>query len=292
MKEQLILDVLVGPPGSGKSQHAFSTGMVRINQDDQGKDGHLVLFNQALRYKQNIVIDRMNFNRAQRNRYIKPAKEAGYTVRIKVLHTPYEECLRRCNERIGHPTISDEETAKKALNYFFRVYEKPQADEADQILNLGWVDESDSEKVIICDLDGTMAKVDHRLHFVRSPESKPDWKSFFEGMIDDEVNHWCRELVAHMSPTYRVVYATGRPQDYEEHTRLWIQENGLTFPGHKLFMRHAGDYRKDDIVKEQILDFEIKTRFGVLFVIDDRKQVVDMWRSRGLTVLQCAKGEF
>jgi hypothetical protein len=46
------------------------------------------------------------------------------------------------------------------------------------------------------------------------------------------------------------------------------------------------------LVKENILDFELLTRFNILFAIDDRQQVVDMWRRRGITALQCAKGDF
>lgn len=33
-------------------------------------------------------------------------------------------------------------------------------------------------------------------------------------------------------------------------------------------------------------------RDNILFVIDDRDSVVEMWRRNGLTVLQCAKGDF
>ena len=70
----------------------------------------------------------------------------------------------------------------------------------------------------------------------------------------------------------------------------WLKKNNLWF-GH-LFMRSAGDHRQDDIVKEIILDFDILTQFKPEFAIDDRQQVVDMWRKRGIVCLQCAKGDF
>ena len=58
-------------------------------------------------------------------------------------------------------------------------------------------------------------------------------------------------------------------------------------------MRPRDDHRKDDIVKEIILDFEIKTRVNnILFAVDDRQSVVDLWRNRGITTLACAKGDF
>ena len=41
----------------------------------------------------------------------------------------------------------------------------------------------------------------------------------------------------------------------------------------------------------QAKDF-IKDKYRVLFVLDDRNQVVDMWRDIGLTCLQVADGNF
>jgi len=52
------------------------------------------------------------------------------------------------------------------------------------------------------------------------------------------------------------------------------------------FMRTPGDRRQDSIVKEEILDTLILPRWDVVYVIDDRPQVVEMWRRRGFSVLQ------
>ena len=56
-------------------------------------------------------------------------------------------------------------------------------------------------------------------------------------------------------------------------------------------MRQDGDFRRDDIVKQEILDKYID-KDRVLFVLDDRDQVVDMWRRNGLTCFQVAEGDF
>jgi hypothetical protein len=53
-----------------------------------------------------------------------------------------------------------------------------------------------------------------------------------------------------------------------------------------LFMRRAGDSRPDQVIKREILDLIPKDR--VAYVLDDRQQVVDMWRAQGLTCLQVA----
>lgn len=299
------LTLLVGPPGSGKSTeakryldtHGNRKDLVRISQDDQGKQGHMDEFNKALRDGKDIVVDRMNFDKKQRRRYLDPARKFGYKTRIVVLHVPMDTCLERCLERKDHPTVTNALDAHSAVKTFFSKYERVTDDEADEVFRAGWVS-SNEIKAVVCDLDGTMADVEHRRKFVRPddmPEGKkfrPNWEKFFEEMVNDPVNEWCREAVSLMSERYPIVYATGRPGDYRSHTEMWLEEKGLKFPGCKLFTRLEGDCRKDSIVKEIILEFEIKTRYNILFVLDDRKQVVDMWRSHGYTVLQCDEGNF
>ena len=59
-----------------------------------------------------------------------------------------------------------------------------------------------------------------------------------------------------------------------------------------LHMRKDKDYRKDSIVKKEMFN-DIKDTHDVLWVIDDRDQVVDMWRNDlGLPTLQVADGDF
>lgn len=93
-----------------------------------------------------------------------------------------------------------------------------------------------------------------------------------------------------MSEVYEIIFVSGRPEEYRKVTQEWFSEHN--FGTHKLFMRKTGDFRKDSIVKEEIYRSAIEPEFNVLFCIDDRKQVVDMWRSIGLTCLQCDEGNF
>jgi len=43
---------------------------------------------------------------------------------------------------------------------------------------------------------------------------------------------------------------------------------------------------------KEIYEENIKGRYEVLFVLDDRNRVVDFWRSIGLICLQVAPGDF
>lgn len=295
--------ILVGPPGSGKSTLAkkyADQGYAYINQDSQGKEDHFHIFNDALSSNRNIVVDRMNFNHQQRNRYLLP-KQEGYIYEIHILHESYKTCMNRCLNRINHETIKNEMDAKKALNFFFKNYERPEDYEADLVVS--HYPNNNKPSAIICDLDGTLCNIDPRLHHVRQDERrKNNWTMFFAGIKDDKINGWCAKLLQKHWPENKIILCSGRGEEYRVSTVTWLEARGIstTFEFasdnklfiYELYMRMAGDMRKDSIVKEILLDFEILTRYTPMLVIDDRKQVVDMWRRRGLVCLQCAEGDF
>jgi hypothetical protein len=57
-------------------------------------------------------------------------------------------------------------------------------------------------------------------------------------------------------------------------------------------MRKHNDNRKDSIIKQEIYDNYIKDKYNVLFVYDDRNQVVNQWRKNKLKVFQVEDGNF
>lgn len=145
---------------------------------------------------------------------------------------------------------------------------------------------------LICDLDGTLCNTDHRQHFMQG--IKKDWKGFFGAMAADTVNAWCRDIVKGLmnQPGYQVIFVTGRPDNLQIPTVDWLTRHHIHPFAYKLFMRSEGDMRPDYEIKEEIYRALIEPRWDVRLVIDDRKSVVDMWRSQGLVVLHCAEGNF
>lgn len=152
------------------------------------------------------------------------------------------------------------------------------------------------KEAIIIDIDGTLANCGHRRHFVDGTHEKQDWKSFYESMRTDTMNKWCSEIIYSLACRediyYDIILLSGRPEEYRDITLEWLRENNQFNVFDKLFMRKNGDYRCDTIIKEEIYKEHIEPYYNILFVIDDRRKVVDMWRRLGLVCLHCAEGDF
>jgi len=136
---------------------------------------------------------------------------------------------------------------------------------------------------IICDLDGTLANIDHRKHYVEK-KGKKDWKNFFLEMSLDDLNDWCKKLLEQMSLRYDVILCTGRPETFRQETEDWLKVHEI--PYQRLLMRPAKDMRSDDEMKSSLYEQEIAPLYEIVFIVDDRPSAVNMWRKKGLVCLQ------
>ena len=89
---------------------------------------------------------------------------------------------------------------------------------------------------------------------------------------------------------YKVIIVTGRDGEYLSTTEEWLKKHGFGYDA--IFTRPAGDNRNDAIIKKEIYEREIKGKYNISFVLDDRDRVVRMWRELGLKCLQVGDGNF
>lgn len=138
------------------------------------------------------------------------------------------------------------------------------------------------KKVIICDLDGTLALMEHRSPYDASTANH------------DSLNHPIANILKVYSNQtefpIEIILLSGRYERYRAETISWLKQHGINYS--KLYLRPDDDFRKDTVYKKEIYETYIKDKFDVLFVLEDRSQVVGMWRSEGLTCLQVAPGDF
>lgn len=145
-------------------------------------------------------------------------------------------------------------------------------------------------KVIVFDIDGTLANVDHRRHWVASkPRNWAAWNASMPNDIPHDDIVWMWSAFAHM-PNNRIILASGRGEDHRSVTEQWLAKHGIFYDA--LYMRAAKDNRKDSIVKVEFLQ-QIRYDYGNPWLwFDDRQQVVDAIRAEGVRVCQVAPGDF
>ena len=155
---------------------------------------------------------------------------------------------------------------------------------------------------VIFDIDGTLADIEHRRHFVTG--KKKDFDAFNAAMINDTPNQPIVELLWMCEAAERqIIFCTGRMEQFREVTRNFLLDihylGSTSLLGtkrwHSLMMRP--DNRRHDPdkdIKQDMLNEILKTvdKSNILFAVDDRQRVVDMWRANGITCLQVAEGNF
>jgi predicted kinase len=196
-------------------------------------------------------------------------------------HVPLETCLERDAVRTDKKPVGEDVIRGMHQRYLAgKTYPLPQPEEAADESGPGALYEArdGTPAAVLVDIDGTVA-----LHGTRSP--------FDETRVhEDRPNTPVITVVRALAKKHWIVFASGRTEACRDATEKWLAERvGVEFD---LYMRPAGDGRKDSIVKRELFDEHIRDQYDVRLVIDDRNQVVEMWRALGLTVLQCAEGDF
>lgn len=142
---------------------------------------------------------------------------------------------------------------------------------------------------IIFDIDGTLADITHRRHYV---ENKPkDWPAFQKAAHLDRQNVPICVLARSLgSMCHRIILCSGRGEQERPVTEAWLERAQIHH--HGLYMRAEKDYRADDVIKEELYQRILADGFEPELVFDDRDRVVALWRRLGLVCCQVAEGAF
>ena len=156
-----------------------------------------------------------------------------------------------------------------------------------------------NNKVVIFDVDGTLANCDHRLHYIR-PVSRSDGKrvtkrfDLFEKAIpgDVPIDAVCdiyRYFVA--DPNVTVILLTGRNDSARNNTIAWFTHYDLDGYDELIMKPTKNSFMPDTIQKGFALDYIIE-KYGVpAIVFEDRARVVAMWKERGIFVANVEQHE-
>lgn len=291
MKQVMLL---VGLPGSGKSTWALqfmkdNPGWKRINKDslramlDGGKwskaNEKFVLgirdeiIVQALMGGWNVIIDDTNLDskhleaiKEEVTKVFRPGKVVVREER-RFVDVPLETCIANDLKR---PNSVGEQVIRSMYDRYLRPLAVP-------VAHIPGV-----PSAIIVDLDGTLA-----IHQGRDPY---DCSRCEEDALNLAVDAVVDNLWHTGAGQYQILLVSGRDESCRTPTKTWLANHTIHWD--YLYMRATGDKRDDRIVKEEIYRQQIEGKYNVLFVLDDRNKVVDMWRSLGLTCFQVAEGNF
>lgn len=213
---------------------------------------------EAAAAQKSVVISDTNLNRDRRTALKHKLEALGYDVEYKFFSVTFEEACRRDAERengVGYSVIAKQ-------------FEQWNAEfHAKHILQAGL------PECVIVDIDGTMAHMKGRGPF--------DWARVGEDTVDPVVDRMVQAL---QDQGFKIVFLSGRDGCCEAETREWLR-NKTSVGEFELFMRTAGDSRRDDIVKQELLAEHVEGRYNVFCVFDDRPQMIRKWHAMGLKVM-------
>lgn len=302
MAKEKIVRLNVGIPASGKTTESKrfiseNPGWVRVSRDDfrfmlkdlpqlDNRSEELVndLMINSIRTSLlagfNVIVDNTHCRLKYINDMVKALNDLA-EIQFQVFDIELEEAMKRDALRdrpVGPIVIGRMHENYLKLVESFDFQPIPKSVRIARDYSQSWDPELPS--VIISDLDGTLFHMNGK----RGPF---DWHKVG---VDDVDQSMIEVLRAWSSAGRPILLVSGRDESCRKETEAALHRNGVFFRA--LFMRPAGDFRKDSLVKTEIWENDIKGKYNVVMVFDDRDQVVNTWRDLGLKCAQVEPGQF
>lgn len=275
-----------GLPGSGKTTKANEImreagNFVRVNRDQlrpmlhgdakwSGKKEKITrkvqtaMVSSMLNEGLSVIVDDTNLRDFDRDRWSAIAREHNSKFEVVDMDTPYDECVERVSNRqnsVGFHVVTSMALSSGRFPY---------------------------RNIILCDIDGTIADLTHRLHHIKGDVR--DWDHFFAGVMDDGFKNevWENVVADAEENSAVIIFLSGRSDICRADTEMWLEENtGIEQP--IVLMRQSWDRRPDTDVKSDIFNWHFKG-YNIIRVYDDRPRLVRMWKDMGLSVVDCGDG--
>lgn len=294
------LVLLRGYPASGKTTFAMKwlkedqDNRFRFNRDDLrasiGAEGiasyqqemNISVVEKAgiealLKKGVSVVVDATNLKMKFARSFADIAVAAGADFRVVDFDTPVEECLKRNRNRglNGGRVVPEQAIIRIAEKFSLKSWVGKEVTPTNEAYHVQkYVPDGTKPDAWIADVDGTIALNNRG----RSPY---DYSRVHE---DDVCESLARILGLLDSHGDHIIVVSGRDDSCLEETKRWFRDHEIPFD--HMFMRKTGDKRKDSIIKAEIFDENIRDKFNVLGVFDDRLQVARMWHSMGLRLFR------
>jgi uncharacterized HAD superfamily protein len=134
--------------------------------------------------------------------------------------------------------------------------------------------------VAIVDIDGVLADVRHRVHYV---EQRPkDWKRFFAAAVHDEPHPEGLAVVERLAQDHDIIFLTGRPEHLRDDTVAWLRRHGLDH--YRLLMRPEGNRGPSARFKVREAT-RLARDHKIDIVIDDDASVIAAMKDAGFATL-------
>ena len=283
--------ILVGAPGSGKSTFAryflrTEDNWIRVNRDDfrlmQFGDSLMIPFYEEriskmveasvltlLKSDTNVIIDATNTSLRTIQDMIHTYTEYA-DISFKVFDLPVDELVKRCDKRYEETGkfISKSVVERNVANlkHTLEKFDFAPIPRKVQVATTSYATQDKNlPKAVICDLDGTLSLLNGR-----DPYNAATCDN---DLLNEPV---AAALKMAKQQGYLVILLSGREDKFREPTMRFLDKHQIGYD--LLLMRTSNDFRKDNIIKRELFEGEIQGKYFVEFLLDDRNQVVDMWR--------------